>query len=167
MEITFGIIIIFFTLFVMTIVLLGCDSYRKEIKIEIQKEEIEKLKKPASIGEELTAEQVLKIVEDKMFWDTIREFGDKGKFEGEKFDNSDYVEILVPCEYSNCPCHPSREDCCKTFVEKDGFGYCKMFINISKLCNVEENKEEINDPKILTNEEIKILGDILSRYGTI
>ena len=78
----------------------------------------------------------------------------------EKMNPNDYVRVTYPCHGHDCCAFPDRcED-----VGGDG-ETCSMLLNLSQLCGVEEAKNYVvkNDPKMLSDEEIQTLSDILTK----
>lgn len=78
----------------------------------------------------------------------------------EKMDPTDYVRVTYPCTGHDCCAFPDR---CES-VGGDG-ETCSMLLNLSRLCGVEEVKKYVvqNDPKMLSDEEIRTLSDILGK----
>ena len=78
----------------------------------------------------------------------------------EKMDPTDYVRVTYPCTGHDCCAFPDR---CES-VGGDG-ETCSMLLNLSRLCGVEEVKKYVvqNDPKMLSDEEIQTLSDILGK----
>ena len=77
-----------------------------------------------------------------------------------KMNPNDYVRVTYPCLGHECCAYPDRcED-----VGGDGEN-CSMLLNLSRLCGVEEAKKYVvqNDPKMLSDEEIQTLSDILGK----
>lgn len=115
------------------------------------------LKRPKTsyISEE---EEVIKLVEDAMFWDLVVKVATEKKstIKDEPLNDTGYVAVLEPCKCSECPCHESREDCRNTGVEIDGNRYCKTLIDINKLCGLPSVKEKPDVSKMLTDEECKL-----------
>jgi hypothetical protein len=114
----------------------------------------------------ISIEEVTKLVEDAMFWDLVAKIASdkKATCDGETFNDTGYVTILQPCENNNCPCHESREDCCNTGVEIDGKRYCKILVDINKLCGLPSVKEKPDVSKLLTDEECKLLAKSIVEY---
>lgn len=106
----------------------------------------------------ISEEEVIKLVEDAMFWDLVVKVAtDKESItKDEPLNDTGYVAILEPCKYSECSCFESREDCCRTGVEIDGNRYCKILIDINKLCGLPSVKEKPDVSKMLTDEEGKL-----------
>ena len=105
----------------------------------------------------ISEEEVIKLVEDAMFWDLVVKVAtDKESVCDEPLNDTGYVVVLQPCKYSECPCFESREDCCHTGVEIDGNRYCKTLIDINKLCGLPSVKEKPDVSKMLTEEEGKL-----------
>lgn len=102
----------------------------------------------------ISEEEVIKLVEDAMFWDLVVKVAtDKKSVCDEPLNDTGYVAVLEPCKYSECSCFESREDCCRTSVEIDGNRYCKILIDINKLCGFPSVKEKPDVSKMLTDEE--------------
>lgn len=114
----------------------------------------------------ISIEEVTKLVEDAMFWDLVAKIASdkKATCDGETLNDTGYVTILQPCENNNCPCHESREDCCNTGVEIDGKRYCKILVDINKLCGLPSVKEKPDVSKLLTDEECKLLAKSIVEY---
>lgn len=106
----------------------------------------------------ISEEEVIKLVEDAMFWDLVVKVAtDKeSTLKDETLNDTGYVVVLQPCKYNECPCFESREDCCRTGVEIDGNRYCKTLIDINKLCGLPSVKEKPDVSKMLTDEECKL-----------
>ena len=106
----------------------------------------------------ISEEEVIKLVEDAMFWDLVVKVAtDKeSTLKDETINDTGYAVVLQPCKYSECPCFESREDCCHTGVEIDGNRYCKTLIDINKLCGLPSVKEKPDVSKMLTEEECKL-----------
>ena len=105
----------------------------------------------------ISEEEVIKLVEDAMFWDLVVKVAtDKKSVCDEPLNDTGYVVVLQPCKYNECPCFESREDCCNTGVEIDGNRYCKTLIDINKLCGLPSVKEKPDVSKMLTDEECKL-----------
>lgn len=114
----------------------------------------------------ISLEEVSKLVEDAMFWELVAKVAE-GKMatkDVEVLNDTGYISILQPCEYHNCSCHESREDCCTTGVEIDGKQYCKVLVDINKLCGLPSVKERPDVTKMLTDEECKILANKIVEY---
>lgn len=118
------------------------------------------------VTKEISYEEVVKLIEDAMFWDLVAKAASNknATCDGENLNDTGYVTILQPCEYHNCPCHESREDCCNTGVEIDGKRYCKTLVDINKLCGLPSVKEKPDVSKILTDEECKLLAKSIVEY---
>ena len=106
----------------------------------------------------ISEEEVIKLVEDAMFWDLVVKVAtDKeSTLKDETLNDTGYVVVLQPCKYNECPCFESREDCCHTGVEIDDNRYCKTLIDINKLCGLPSVKEKPDVSKMLTEEESKL-----------
>lgn len=106
----------------------------------------------------ISEEEVIKLVEDAMFWDLVVKVAtDKeSTLKDETLNDTGYVVVLQPCKYNECPCFESREDCCHTGVEIEGSRYCKTLIDINKLCGLPSVKEKPDVSKMLTDEECKL-----------
>lgn len=105
----------------------------------------------------ISEEEVIKLVEDAMFWDLVVKVAtDKKSVCDEPLNDTGYVAVLEPCKYSECSCFESREDCCRTGVEIDGNRYCKILIDINKLCGLPSVKEKPDVSEMLTEEESKL-----------
>lgn len=106
----------------------------------------------------ISEEEVIKLVEDAMFWDLVVKVAtDKeSTLKDETLNDTGYAVVLQPCKYNKCPCFESREDCCNTGVEIDGNRYCKTLIDINKLCGLPSVKEKPDVSKMLTEEECKL-----------
>lgn len=115
------------------------------------------LKHKHSKSNYISEEEVIKLVEDAMFWDLVVKVAtDKKSVCDEPLNDTGYVAVLEPCKYSECSCFESREDCCRTGVEIDGNRYCKILIDINKLCGLPSVKEKPDVSKMLTDEECKL-----------
>ena len=106
----------------------------------------------------ISEEEVIKLVEDAMFWDLVVKVATEKKstIKDEPLNDTGYVAVLEPCKYSECPCFESREDCCTASVEIDGNRYCKILIDINKLCGLPSVKEKPDVSEMLTEEESKL-----------
>lgn len=105
----------------------------------------------------ISEEEVIKLVEDAMFWDLVVKVAtDKKSVCDEPLNDTGYVVVLQPCKYNECPCFESREDCCNIGVDIDGNRYCKTLIDINKLCGFPSVKEKPDVSKMLTEEEGKL-----------
>lgn len=105
----------------------------------------------------ISNEEVMKLVEDAMFWDLVVKVAtDKKSVCDEPLNDTGYVAVLQPCKYNECPCFESREDCCNVGVDIDGNRYCKTLIDINKLCGLQSVKEKPDVSKMLTDEECKL-----------
>ena len=105
----------------------------------------------------ISEEEVIKLVEDAMFWDlVVKVVTDKKAVCDEPLNDTGYVAVLEPCKCSECPCFESREDCCNVGVEIDGNRYCKTLIDINKLCGLPSVKEKPDVSEMLTEEESKL-----------
>ena len=105
----------------------------------------------------ISEEEVIKLVEDAMFWDLVVKVAtDKKSVCDEPLNDTRYVVVLQPCKYNECPCFESREDCCNIGVDIDGNRYCKTLIDINKLCGLPSVKEKPDVSKMLTEEEGKL-----------
>ena len=105
----------------------------------------------------ISEEEVIKLVEDAMFWDLVVKVAtDKRSVCDEPLNDTGYVVVLQPCKYNECPCFESREDCCNIGVDIDGNRYCKTLIDINKLCGLPSVKEKPDVSKMLTEEECKL-----------
>ena len=105
----------------------------------------------------ISEEEVIKLVEDAMFWDLVVKVAtDKESVCDEPLNDTGYVVVLQPCKYNECPCFESREDCCNIGVDIDGNRYCKTLIDINKLCGLPSVKEKPDVSKMLTDEECKL-----------
>lgn len=105
----------------------------------------------------ISEEEVIKLVEDAMFWDlVVKVVTDKKSVCDEPLNDTGYVAILQPCKYNECSCFESREDCCNVGVEIDGNRYCKTLIDINKLCGLPSVKEKPDVSEMLTEEESKL-----------
>lgn len=123
-----------------------------------------RLKHP--VTKNISYEEVVKLIEDSMFWDLVAKAATNkmATCDGETLNDTGYVTILQPCENNECPCHESREDCCNTGVEIDGKRYCKILVDINKLCGLPSVKEKPDVSKILTDEECKLLAKSIVEY---
>lgn len=106
----------------------------------------------------ISVEEVAKLVEDAMFWDSVVKVATEKKstFKDETLCDTGYIAVLEPCKCSECPCFESREDCCTTGVEIEGNRYCKILIDINKLCGLPSVKEKPDVSEMLTEEESKL-----------
>lgn len=114
----------------------------------------------------ISNEEVVKLIEDAMFWDLVAKVASNkmATCDTVPLNDEGYVTILQPCDNNECPCHESREDCCNTGVEIDGKRYCKVLVDINKLCGLPSVKEKPDVSKILTDEECKLLAKSIVEY---
>lgn len=145
-EIFMAVLIAAIVFLVCSIVLSSCFAYHKDV--------IRQLREPV-YGPEISLEELNELVSkfynepSKSLEDMFIDFlNDKNQPRLGSNSTGD-VEILSECEGHNCPCHPTREDCCSSTD-----GKCHIVINLNKLCNVEDI---IKDPSLLTEEEVKLL----------
>ena len=119
--------------------------------------------KTRSRSKKISLESVEKIVEEANFWKDIEKVakGEKGDVECK---DTGYVYVLMPCEYHNCACSESREDCCYTKVDIGDKRYCRVLVNINRLCGLPDGKDKPDANLILTEEEAKILGDKIVEF---
>ena len=119
-------------------------------------------KKPKS--KKISLEEVKKLVEDAQFWEMVKDVAEGKGCTKVPMTDTGYITILQPCSYHDCSCHESREDCCTTGVEINGQMYCKVLVNINKLCGLPDAGEKPDVSKILTDEECKILADKIVEF---
>lgn len=119
--------------------------------------------KTRSRSKKISLESVEKIVEEANFWKDIEKVvkGEKGDVERK---DTGYVYVLMPCEHHNCACSESREDCCYTKVDIGDKRYCRVLVNINRLCGLPDGKDKPDANLILTEEEAKILGDKIVEF---
>lgn len=119
--------------------------------------------KDRSRSKKITLESVEKIVEEANFWKDVEKVvkGEKGDVECKDIG---YVYVLMPCEHHNCACSESREDCCYTGVDIDDKRYCRVLVNINRLCGLPDGKDKPDASLILTEEEAKVLGDKIVEF---
>ena len=115
-------------------------------------------------AKDISYEEVVKLIEDFQFWETVKEVAEGKGCDKIPMTDSGYIAVLQPCEHRNCSCHESREDCCNTRVEIDGQDYCRVLININKLCGLPEAKEVPDVRQLLTNEECELLANKLIEF---
>ena len=107
-------------------------------------------------GEEISK----KDFEDYCFLNFIKDCIENPESMGDKTPSTDYVLISAPCQdRDKCIAFPDRcED-----VGCDAPGVCKRYINISKLCGVENAVVvDKNKAPLLTEQEVEQLSDILT-----
>lgn len=119
--------------------------------------------KTRSRSKKITLESVEKIVEEANFWKDVEKVvkGEKGDVECK---DTGYVYVLMPCEHHNCACSESREDCCYTKVDIGDKRYCRVLVNINRLCGLPDVKDKPDASLILTEEEAKVLGDKIVEF---
>lgn len=135
-------------------------EHRKWVKEELKREKAEKCK-PV----EISMEQLQKLVEmgldkEKSFEEQVQDWLINGCNGPNLLETSDpYVEVDSPCVGYNCACSPNREDCCRS----EGYdkGICKVYININKLCGIEEYAR---NPELITPAEAADLARALNAY---
>lgn len=112
---------------------------------------------------EISIEQLQNLVEkgldkEKTFEEQVQDWIENECSSPNLLNRSDAnVEAVQDCIGYECPCSPSREDCCKNY----DIGKCKIVININKVCGIEEYAK---DPKLITASEAEILSKVLSEY---
>lgn len=114
-------------------------------------------------SKEISMESVEKIIEEASFWSDVEKVS-KGEKSDDECKDIGYAYVLVPCKYYECSCSESREDCCYSNVDIGDKRYCKVLINLNRLCGLPENEEIPNANIILTEEEAKILGDKILEF---
>lgn len=114
-------------------------------------------------SKKISIESVENILDEANFWRDIEKAakGEKGDIECK---DTGYVYALMPCEYYKCACSESREDCCYTGVNIGDERYCRVLININRLCGLPDGKDKPDTSLILTEEEAKILGDKIVEF---
>lgn len=119
--------------------------------------------KTRSRSKKISLESVEKIVEEANFWKDIEKVakGEKGDVECK---DTGYVYVLMPCEHHDCACSESREDCCYTKIDIGDKRYCRVLVNINRLCGLPDGKDKPDANLILTEEEAKILGDKIVEF---
>lgn len=120
--------------------------------------------KNRSRSKNISLKSVETIIEEANFWSSIERVA-KGEAENDaKCEDTGYAYVLMPCEYHNCACSESREDCCYTKVDIDDKRYCKVLINLNRLCGLPDGKDKPDANLILTEEEAKVLGDKIVEF---
>lgn len=115
-------------------------------------------------SKEIPLKSVEKIVEEANFWSSVERVV-KGEAENDaKLEDTGFVYVLMPCEHHNCACSESREDCCFTKVDIGDERYCRVLVNINRLCGLPDGKDKPDANLILTDEEAKILGDKIVEF---
>lgn len=129
------------------------------IKYKLKKDPIEK---------EISIEEVSKMLDqldqqtqDEVFMNMINRYISGNPDTTTYISDNEFVEVLSPCGYHECSCHASREDCCTSYVSKDGKDYCRHYINLNKLCGIESHVDKVD---ILTDEECKIFYDYFEKF---
>lgn len=140
--------------------------------IEFIKLKIYEKKHGKEIGE-VDTQTVQELFEKRRFEDFIKSYEETGKIPDPDVEckSNPFIEGLIPCEelYSNmsdCPCSPQRADFCRGEM-KNGKLYCKTLININNTVGIEssdESKYLSHNPTQLTEEEAKILTNVLLRF---
>lgn len=154
MGMIFAFIIIGIICFVIGFVVSSCISHRKAILTE---------KKVNEKSYEISMDDLEKFIENytgenKPFEDQVMDWLSNTNTGPNLIETADpNVECVADCEGSDCPCHPSREDCCDNF----NTGKCKITININRLCGIEEYQR---NPDLLTHKEAEILANLITQY---
>lgn len=158
MGMIFAFIILSIICFVIGFVVSSCISHRKAILTE---------KKVNEKSYEISMDDLEKFIENytgknKPFEDQVMDWLSNINTNTYTCPNlietADHtIECIADCEGNECPCHPSREDCCDNF----NTGECKIIININKLCGIEEYQR---NPDLLTHKEAEILANLITQY---
>lgn len=120
--------------------------------------------KDRSRSKKISLKSVEDIVEEANFWSSIERVA-KGEAKNDaKCKDIGYEYVLMPCEYHNCACSESREDCCYTKVDIGDKRYCRVLVNLNRLCGLPDGKDKLDENVILTEEEAKILGDKIVEF---
>lgn len=119
--------------------------------------------KTRSRSKKISLKSVENIIEEANFWKDIEKAskGEKGDVECK---DTGFVYVLMPCEHHNCACSESREDCCYTKVDIGDERYCRVLVNINRLCGLPDGKDKPDASLILTEEEAKVLGDKIVEF---
>lgn len=114
-------------------------------------------------SKKISLKSVEEIVEEANFWSDVEKAakGEKGDVECK---DTGYAYVLIPCEYHNCACSESREDCCYAKVDIGDKRYCRVLVNLNRLCGLPDSGEKPDANTILTEEEAKILGDKIVEF---
>ena len=114
-------------------------------------------------SKKISLKEVETVLEEANFWSDVEKAakGEKGDVECK---DTGYAYVLMPCEHHNCACSESREDCCYTKVDIGDKRYCRVLVNLNRLCGLPDSGEKPDANIILTEEEAKILGDKIVEF---
>ena len=159
----YGFIIIGICLTMIGIVIGGCIGYRKAIKEDLL---IEKMlaEKNAEV-KEISLEELSKFLmslepeDNRPLHEQVYQWIQDKDAVPLSVTNDPYVEVVDKCVGNSCACSPAREDCCRGDYDH---GICKFYININKLCGIDEISKR--DPKYITPAEAEMLSRALTEY---
>lgn len=115
-------------------------------------------------SKEIPLKSVEKIVEEANFWSSIERVVKGEKSDEAECKDTGYAYVLMPCKHYECACSESREDCCYSKVDIGDKRYCKVLVNLNRLCGLPDSGERPDANIILTEEEAKILGDKIVEF---
>lgn len=115
-------------------------------------------------SKEISMESVKNIIEEASFWSNIEKASKGEKSDDIECKDTGYAYVLMPCENYECACSESREDCCYSKVDIGDKRYCKVLVNLNRLCGLPDSGERPDANIILTEEETKILGDKIVEF---
>lgn len=158
-----GMVVVGFCCFIGGIILKSCIDYRKDIKIDINREKCYPISsREVSFSEvaqwvkDFYSEPTEDIPMDELFLKWLEEKDEKPSLLAQ---SDGYVEVEQPCSGNDCACSPANEDCCPGDYNN---GKCKIVININKLCNVEDTVTK--DPNLVTPVEAEQFARMLTLY---
>ena len=128
-------------------------SFFVEPVIDKIKIAIHKKKEPKVLP--ISLEEAQNLIDKASFWTAVKEVA-SGTSKEPPLEGSSFVEALQPCLGGDCPLHETRADHCNSYkyVGKDRM--CRVIINLE---NMQETGLANNSDKLLTEEEVKQLGD--------
>lgn len=115
-------------------------------------------------SKEISMKSVENIIEEANFWSEVEKASKGEKSDEAECKDTGYAYVLMPCKYYECSCSESREDCCYSKVDIGDKRYCKVLINLNRLCGLPESEERPDANILLTEEEAKILGDKIVEF---
>ena len=114
-------------------------------------------------SKEISLKSVETIIEEANFWSNI-EKASKGEKGDDECEDTGYAYVLMPCTNYECACSEAREDCCYSKVDIGDKRYCKVLVNLNRLCGLPDSGKKPDANIILTEEEAKILGDKIVEF---
>lgn len=115
-------------------------------------------------SKEISLKSVETIIEEANFWSSIERVAKGEKDDDAECKDTGYAYALMPCKFYECACSETREDCCNSKVDIGDKRYCKVLINLNRLCGLSDIGERPDTNIILTEEEAKILGDKIVEF---